>query len=104
MTDEERTGNRAWKRGNAEDSADAEVDPSLARVGDGARECVEENDCDADRAERLCRVVRVEEEQDGREDEAAARADQSSERADSETDRDEDYGGRGRESVHAQRA
>jgi hypothetical protein len=59
------------------------------RVGGGARCGVEEDDGQADRGDRCRSVVRVEQEQDRREDEAAAGADDRPEGADGDAEQDE---------------
>ena len=90
--DDERAADRAGKRREREHGAAAEVGPPLPRVRHRPRRRVEEHDGETDRGERARRVVRVEQEQDRREDEAAARPDDGSERADAEAEQREQNG------------
>jgi hypothetical protein len=85
-TDDECAADRSGQRRGREHHAAAEVDPSLPRVSDRAACSVEEHCRQADRGQRLRRVVRVEQQQDWRQDEAAAGADQGPEGAHADAD------------------
>lgn len=100
--DKEDADDRTGNAGQAEHESAAIVDPPLVSVCERSRDGVDEDDCQADRGDRLGGLVRVENQQDRREQKAAAHSDERPEGADRDAEQhEEDRDGRRERRTHA---